>query len=111
MKTLKDYILNEKLGSEDLKDLEICVKSVIDRLCWGQEYQEYDTKSNWIKALKDAEKNPDKSELYERVIEILKSDYDFDLADNDVQGSVSEFVKKCAKEEIPEWEVTLKYTK
>lgn len=104
-------VIKESISGEDLKDLEICVNSALDRLCWDQEYSEYDTKSKWVNALKEAEKDPDNSELSKRLLELMKDEYNFDFSDSEVLGSVSEFIKKYAKEQLPEWQVVLKYSK
>ena len=110
MKSISEFI-NESISGEDLKDLKVCVNSVLERLFWGGEYQDYDTRAKVINALKKAQTNPDKSDLYERVVEILKLDYDFDMSDSEVLGSVSEFIKEYAQEELPNWKIVMKYTK
>ena len=106
MKTLKDFI-NESISGEDLKDLEVCVEKAVQMVCFN-----YDTNGDVVKALETAAKNPNNSDLYKKVIKYFQNqEYDFDLSDEDVRGSIHEFVKKYAKEEIPNWQTVLKYSK
>lgn len=106
MKGLSEFINEQKLNKEDLKDLEVCVKVSLENLLYKTEDKGDNLLRTLVKVV-DGQIN----DTYKDFEKKFRNDYDFDLSDPDVMRDFRSAITYCAKQLIDEYDLAEKCKK
>ena len=104
MKTLQEFINEQKLNKEDLKDLEVCVKVSLENAMFKSD--DIDMMRTLVK-INDGQIN----DTYKDFEKKFRDDYDFDLSDPDIMRDFRSAITYCAKQLIDEYDLAEKCKK